>query len=103
MIVAIFRSSIWTRVAINHADTKILSHVPCGLQNAIERWSKDLATRGAVRGLVSLSAFRPILSLAKGKYITLHVVDLAMDTDIASLARPTLTRPSIDLLPSAAS
>ena len=53
MIVTKFRSSIRTCVVIN---TKILSHAPCGLQNAIEGQGKDLATHGAARGLVSLSA-----------------------------------------------
>ena len=62
MIVTIFRSSIQTHVVINRANTKILSRPPCGLQNAIEGQSKDLATRGAARGLVSLSASRPTLA-----------------------------------------
>ena len=57
---------------------QILSRAPRGRQNTIERQGKDLATRGAARGLVSLSAYL----LAKGKSTrgilrTLHVVDLA--------------------------
>ena len=59
MIVTKFRSSIRTRVVINRAHTKILSRAPRGLQNAIEGQGKDLATRGAARGLVFLSASRP--------------------------------------------
>ena len=51
-----FRYSIWTCVVINRAHTKILSRAPRGLQNAIEGHGKDLTTRGATRGLVSLSA-----------------------------------------------
>ena len=47
---------------INRAHTKVLSRAPHGLHNAIAGQGKDLATRGAVRGLVSLSAFRPTLT-----------------------------------------
>ena len=57
-----FRSSIRTRVVINHAHTKILSRTAHGLQNAIEGQGKDLATRGTARGLVSLSASQPTLA-----------------------------------------
>ena len=56
MIVNKFRSSIQTRVVIDYADTEILPRAPRGLQNASEGRSKDLATRGATRGLVSMSA-----------------------------------------------
>ena len=59
MIVTIFRSSVRARVVINRARTKILSRAPRGLQNAIEGQGKDLATRGAALGLVSLSASGP--------------------------------------------
>ena len=61
MIVTIFRSSVWARVVINCARTKILSRAPRGLQNAIEGQGKDLATRGAAIGPVhvSLSASQP--------------------------------------------
>ena len=63
MIATKFRSSIRTRVVINRAHAKILSRAPCGLQKAIEgRSKKDIGTRGAARGLVSLSASRPVLA-----------------------------------------
>ena len=62
MIVTKFRSSIWTRVVIDRGHTKILSCAPRGLQNAIEGRSKDLATRNAARGLVSMSASQPTLA-----------------------------------------
>ena len=52
MIITIFRSSIRTRVVINHAHTQILSRTPRGLQNAVEGQGMDL---GAARGLVSPS------------------------------------------------
>ena len=62
MIVTIFRSSIRAHVMINRARTKILSCTPRGLQNAIERQGKDLATHSAARGLVSVSACRLTLA-----------------------------------------
>ena len=57
-----FRSSIRTRIVIDHAHTKILLRAPRGLQNVIEGRSKDLATRGTARGLVSMSDSRPTLA-----------------------------------------
>ena len=47
---------------IKYAQTKILLRTPCGLHNPIEGQSKYLGTRGAARGLVSLSASRPTLA-----------------------------------------
>ena len=61
MLLKFFHTSIVKR-SINRAHTKILSRAPRGLHNAIEGRSKDLATRGAARGLVSLSASRPTLA-----------------------------------------
>ena len=40
---------------INCARTQILSCAPCGLQNAIKGYDMDLGTRGAARGLHSIS------------------------------------------------
>ena len=86
----------------NRAHTKIiLLHAPHGCQNAIQRQGKDLATRDAASGLVSLSA----CSVAKGSwYSTLHVVDLAIDNHRHHYLGATDSPVSlIDLLPSAAS
>ena len=54
VIVTKFRFSIRTRVVRNRA--------PSRRQKAVKRQGKDLATRGAARGLVSLSTFRPTLA-----------------------------------------
>ena len=55
-------SSIRTPVVINRAHTNILSRAPRRLRKAIGGQGKDLTTRGAARGLVSLSASRPTLA-----------------------------------------
>ena len=68
MIVTKFRSSTRTRVVKNRAHTKYCRALLCrGCQNVIELQGKDLATGGAARGLLYLSTFFYLLSLAIGK------------------------------------
>ena len=66
MIVAKFRSSIWTRVVISCAHTKILLRIRRGLQNTIEGQGKDLVILVALQEDWYLCPLFDLLSLTKG-------------------------------------